>query len=140
MPAACGHGHRDLAAVFRRHASECRNALTRELTGYFVPIDQWRAIRALLRSSPGTTEVLARVHDLLAEFRSDQYRVLDNEPDPFRQGWRQRSVQVVEALDAAQDAAATLEDTLEDAIQQRPIAAVGLALGLGFLIGVTWRR
>ena len=84
-----------------RHASECRNALTRELTGYFVPIDQWRAIRALLRSSPGTTEVLARVHDLLAEFRSDQYRVLDNEPDPFRQGWRQRSVQVVEALDAA---------------------------------------
>jgi ElaB/YqjD/DUF883 family membrane-anchored ribosome-binding protein len=45
-----------------------------------------------------------------------------------------------EALDAAQDAAATLEDTLEDAIQQRPLAAVGLALGLGFLIGVTWRR
>lgn len=45
-----------------------------------------------------------------------------------------------EALDAAQDAAATLEDTLEDAIQQRPIAAIGLALGLGFLIGVTWRR
>jgi hypothetical protein len=23
---------------------------------------------------------------------------------------------------------------------QRPIAAVGLAVGLGFLIGVTWRR
>ncbi len=45
-----------------------------------------------------------------------------------------------EALDAAQDAAASLEDTLEDAIQQRPIAAIGLALGLGFLIGVTWRR
>jgi ElaB/YqjD/DUF883 family membrane-anchored ribosome-binding protein len=45
-----------------------------------------------------------------------------------------------EALDAAQGAAATLEDTLEDAIQQRPLAAVGLALGLGFLIGVTWRR
>ena len=45
-----------------------------------------------------------------------------------------------EALDAAQDAAATLEDTLEDAIQQRPLADVGLALGLGFLIGVTWRR
>jgi ElaB/YqjD/DUF883 family membrane-anchored ribosome-binding protein len=45
-----------------------------------------------------------------------------------------------EALDAAQEAAGTLEESLEDAIVQRPLAAVGLALGLGFLIGVTWRR
>src|SRR6185312_10633182 len=44
------------------------------------------------------------------------------------------------ALDAAQSAVTTLEDTLEDAIQQRPLATVGLAIGLGFLIGVTWRR
>lgn len=44
------------------------------------------------------------------------------------------------ALEAAQDAAATLEDTIEDAIIQRPLATVGLAIGLGFLIGVTWRR
>ena len=43
-------------------------------------------------------------------------------------------------LDAAQDAAVTLEETLEDVITQRPLATVGLALGLGFLIGVTWRR
>ena len=37
-------------------------------------------------------------------------------------------------------AAVSIEDTLEDMIVQRPIATVGLALGLGFLIGVTWRR
>jgi ElaB/YqjD/DUF883 family membrane-anchored ribosome-binding protein len=43
-------------------------------------------------------------------------------------------------LAAAQDAAVTLEDTVEDAIVQRPMAAMGLAVGLGFLIGVTWRR
>jgi ElaB/YqjD/DUF883 family membrane-anchored ribosome-binding protein len=43
-------------------------------------------------------------------------------------------------LDAAQDAAVTIEETLEDVITQRPLATVGLALGLGFLIGVTWRR
>ncbi|EKS34098.1 MAG: ElaB/YqjD/DUF883 family membrane-anchored ribosome-binding protein [Afipia broomeae] len=45
-----------------------------------------------------------------------------------------------EALDAAQEYAGTLEESLEDAITQRPLAAVGLAVGLGFLIGVTWRR
>jgi len=44
------------------------------------------------------------------------------------------------ALDAAQDAAASIEETLEDVITQRPLATVGLALGLGFLIGVMWRR
>jgi ElaB/YqjD/DUF883 family membrane-anchored ribosome-binding protein len=43
-------------------------------------------------------------------------------------------------MDAAQDAAHSIEETLEDVITQRPLATVGLALGLGFLIGVTWRR
>jgi len=43
-------------------------------------------------------------------------------------------------MDAAQDAASSIEESLEDVIAQRPLATVGLALGLGFLIGVTWRR
>ena len=43
-------------------------------------------------------------------------------------------------MDAAQDAASSIGETLEDAIAQRPLATVGLALGIGFLIGVTWRR
>jgi ElaB/YqjD/DUF883 family membrane-anchored ribosome-binding protein len=44
------------------------------------------------------------------------------------------------AMDTAQDMASSLEETLEDVITQRPLATVGLALGIGFLIGVTWRR
>ena len=43
-------------------------------------------------------------------------------------------------MDAAHDAASSIEETLEDAITQRPLATVALALGIGFLIGVTWRR
>jgi ElaB/YqjD/DUF883 family membrane-anchored ribosome-binding protein len=43
-------------------------------------------------------------------------------------------------MDAAQDAASSIEESLEDVITQRPLATVALALGLGFLIGVTWRR
>ena len=43
-------------------------------------------------------------------------------------------------MDAATDAASSIEESLEDVIAQRPLATVGLALGLGFLIGVTWRR
>ncbi|PDT75283.1 DUF883 family protein [Bradyrhizobium sp. C9] len=43
-------------------------------------------------------------------------------------------------MGAAQDAASSIEESLEEVITQRPLATVGLALGLGFLIGVTWRR
>jgi ElaB/YqjD/DUF883 family membrane-anchored ribosome-binding protein len=41
---------------------------------------------------------------------------------------------------AAYDAAYSMEESLEDAITQRPLASVGLALGLGLLIGMAWRR
>jgi ElaB/YqjD/DUF883 family membrane-anchored ribosome-binding protein len=44
------------------------------------------------------------------------------------------------AMDAAQEAAYGLEESLEDIITQRPLATVGLALGVGFLIGAIWRR
>jgi ElaB/YqjD/DUF883 family membrane-anchored ribosome-binding protein len=44
------------------------------------------------------------------------------------------------AYETAQDTAYGLEESLEDAIQSRPLATVGLALGLGILIGAAWRR
>ena len=43
-------------------------------------------------------------------------------------------------MDAAQDAAYSIEESLEDVITQRPLATVGVALGIGFLIGAMWRR
>ncbi|MCP1760080.1 DUF883 family protein [Bradyrhizobium japonicum] len=68
-----------------------------------------------------------------------------------RRGYRQARESVDSAVDdmsdrgsammeAAQDAYGSIEETLEDAITQRPLATVGLALGIGFLIGVAWRR
>ena len=41
---------------------------------------------------------------------------------------------------AAQDAASSVGDTLADVIEERPVATLAFALGIGFLIGVTWRR
>jgi ElaB/YqjD/DUF883 family membrane-anchored ribosome-binding protein len=68
-----------------------------------------------------------------------------------RRGYKQARTNVDSAVDglsergsdvmgAAQDAAMSIEETLEDVIAERPLATVGLALGLGFLIGLTWRR
>ena len=68
-----------------------------------------------------------------------------------RRGYKQARANVDSALDdasergsammdAAQDAAMSIEESLEEVIAQRPLATVGLALGIGFLIGATWRR
>jgi ElaB/YqjD/DUF883 family membrane-anchored ribosome-binding protein len=68
-----------------------------------------------------------------------------------RRGYKEARANVDSAVDdmsergsammgAAQDAAYSIEESLEDAITQRPLATVGIALGLGFLIGATWRR
>ena len=68
-----------------------------------------------------------------------------------RRGYKQARAGAEQAMDdvsergsammgAAQDAASSIEESLEEVIAQRPLATVGLALGLGFLIGVTWRR
>ncbi len=68
-----------------------------------------------------------------------------------RRGYKEARVNVDTAVDdmsergsammgAAQDAAYSIEESLEDVITQRPLATVGIALGLGFLIGATWRR
>ena len=43
-------------------------------------------------------------------------------------------------MDAAMESATSIEESLEDAITSRPLATVGLALGIGFLIGAVWRR
>jgi ElaB/YqjD/DUF883 family membrane-anchored ribosome-binding protein len=40
----------------------------------------------------------------------------------------------------AQDSASSAGDTLSEAIETRPLMAVGVALGLGFLIGAVLRR
>jgi ElaB/YqjD/DUF883 family membrane-anchored ribosome-binding protein len=68
-----------------------------------------------------------------------------------RRGYSQARENVDSAIDdmsergsammgAAQEAYGSIEETLEDAIVQRPLATVGLALGIGFLIGAVWRR
>jgi ElaB/YqjD/DUF883 family membrane-anchored ribosome-binding protein len=40
----------------------------------------------------------------------------------------------------AQSQASPFGDSLEDAIRERPLATLALAIGLGFLAGVVWRK
>jgi ElaB/YqjD/DUF883 family membrane-anchored ribosome-binding protein len=77
--------------------------------------------------------------------------IAGNASKQARRGYKNARANVDDAVDdlserssamlgAAHDAAGTMEETLENLITERPLATVGLALGLGFLIGATWRR
>jgi len=41
---------------------------------------------------------------------------------------------------AAQEAASSVQESLEEVIEERPLTSVAIALAIGFVIGVTWRR
>ena len=98
---------------------------------------------------------VARVKDdigALADQITDALNAIaGNASKQARRGYKQARANVDSVVDdvsergsamigAAQDAASSLEETLEDVIAERPLATVGLALGIGFLIGAIWRR
>jgi len=45
-----------------------------------------------------------------------------------------------EAADAVREVRDTFADALEESVQERPFATLAIALGIGFVIGATWRR
>jgi ElaB/YqjD/DUF883 family membrane-anchored ribosome-binding protein len=46
----------------------------------------------------------------------------------------------MEAVDTMREGTDTLLESIEDAVRQRPFATLAIAIGLGFLFGVSWRR
>ena len=51
--------------------------------------------------------------------------------------WQDRGLA---AYEDARDAAYSIEESLEDSIQERPLASVVIALGIGFIIGAAWKK
>jgi ElaB/YqjD/DUF883 family membrane-anchored ribosome-binding protein len=103
------------------------------------------------RLEKDVTAVKSDIADLASQITDALNTIAGAAKKEARRGYKQARANVDSALDdvsvrggemlnAAQNAAVSIEETLEDAIVQRPIAAIGLALGLGFLVGVTWRR
>jgi len=46
----------------------------------------------------------------------------------------------LEAMDTMREGTDTLLESIEETVRQRPLATLAVAMGLGFLFGVTWRR
>jgi ElaB/YqjD/DUF883 family membrane-anchored ribosome-binding protein len=96
------------------------------------------------RLEKDVTKVKSDIADLTDQITDTINALGDAARRQARRGYKQAMDDLSERsgamMDAAQDAAASVEERLEDVITQRPLATVGLALGLGFLIGMSWRR
>jgi ElaB/YqjD/DUF883 family membrane-anchored ribosome-binding protein len=91
---------------------------------------------------------IARLADqisaLLSSGGNDAIREVKAQIDRFRDRLddvlSDASAKGLDAIGGLRDSADTLLDSMEDAVRKRPISTLGVALGVGFLFGVTWRR
>ena len=98
-------------------------------------------VRAVKNDIADLTDRITGALNAFAEKTSKQarnrYQQARSDADSALDDFSERSGAMMEA---AQKAASSMEETLEDTISQRPLATLGLALGLGVLIGMTLRR
>ena len=98
-------------------------------------------VRAVKNDIADLTDQITGALNAFAEKTSKQarnrYQQARSDADSALDDFSERSGAMMEA---AQKAASSMEETLEDTISQRPLATLGLALGLGVLIGMTLRR
>jgi ElaB/YqjD/DUF883 family membrane-anchored ribosome-binding protein len=95
------------------------------------------------------------VHDDLAALRDDVARLTRQIADIVAAlggaTWRKAKSNVEdvlgeaqekgqEAVDAVREVGDNLVDALDESLKKRPYTTLGLALGIGFLFGATWRR
>lgn len=107
---------KDLAAV-KNDVSDLTDQITDVLNAF--------SGQARKQARRGVKQARARADDMMSDLQDRGSSVYDD--------LRERG-------SAAYDAAYSMEESFEDAITQRPLASVGLALGLGMLIGMAWRR
>jgi ElaB/YqjD/DUF883 family membrane-anchored ribosome-binding protein len=107
------------------------------------------------RTSASTTREIAKLRDDLAQVAQQLGTVADKAADGALDQVRAQVQRVkggidelfAEASDRGQDAAEAVRDVtetfteaLEDTLHRRPLTTLGLALGVGFIAGATWRR
>lgn len=58
----------------------------------------------------------------------------------YKQAKKNFNAKASEAADTVRDMRETISDTIEESVQERPLATLALALGVGFVVGALWRR
>ena len=104
----------DATTKFTRNASATVDSLQEDLTA--------------MRDDVG--KLSQQVVDLLSAKGSDAYKRAKKNFDAKRG----------EAADAVREVRDTFADAIEESVHERPYATLAIALGIGFVIGATWRR
>jgi ElaB/YqjD/DUF883 family membrane-anchored ribosome-binding protein len=58
----------------------------------------------------------------------------------YKRAKKQFGATVGDAADSAREVRDTLSDALEESVQERPLATLAMAIGVGFVLGAMWRR
>ncbi|HLL27457.1 MAG TPA: hypothetical protein VKT73_07375 [Xanthobacteraceae bacterium] len=58
----------------------------------------------------------------------------------YKRAKRNIDAKAGEATDAVREVRDTFADAIEESVHERPYATLAIALGIGFILGATWRR
>src|ERR1700694_6552 len=84
---------------------------------------------------------LSNVADTAADGALDQVRAqVQRVKNSMDEVFAEASDRGQEAAYAVRDVAESFSEALEETLHRRPLTTLGLALGVGFIAGATWRR
>lgn len=58
----------------------------------------------------------------------------------YKRARKQFDATTGDAADAVRDVRDTFQDAIEESVQERPLATLAMAVGVGFVLGAMWRR
>ena len=98
--------------------------------------------------SKNTTATIESLQDDLVAVRNDLSKLSEQlvgllsakGTAAYKRARKQLDATMGDATDAAREVRDNLSEALEESVQERPLATLAIALGMGFLIGALWRR
>jgi ElaB/YqjD/DUF883 family membrane-anchored ribosome-binding protein len=87
-------------------------------------------------ADPSTDDLSSRGAATLREVKANVESVIADAEDKGQQALNYAGRKGQEAMDNVRE----VGDAIEKSVTKRPYATLGLAVGLGFLFGATWRR
>ena len=95
---------------------------------------------AFVRPEKGMAAMKNAIGDLSDQITDAASDIGAAAQEQARRGLKHARANVGAVADTVQSQASSLGGSLEDVVRERPLSTVALALGLGFLFGVIWRR
>jgi len=103
---------------------------------------------AKFNKNPNTSASVESLQEDFSAMRDDINKLSEQVVDllqtkgsaAYKRARQQFDATTGDAADAVRDVRDTFTDAIEESVQERPLATLAMAMGIGFVLGAMWRR